>query len=231
MSSSKTLEILHRDDLQRGGFAGLKEHRLVQGHQAWGKHRSSESWDGIGHFIYLADARFIPHGETGMHPHHEVDVISVMVEGRIAHGGSLKDGHYLSVPEVQVQRAGGEGFNHNEVNPDNIENRMIQIWVTPEQSGDAAGYHLYNPKQGQVTRIYGGDSTQSETFPSRTTIKVAMLNKDQEVNFEGQFIAYLTKGSGLANATNVSDGDLIRGEGLKFEAIEEVQLIVVQLLN
>ena len=34
---------------------------------------------------------------------------------------------------VQVQRAGGEGFSHNEINPDDIENRMIQLWVVPEQ--------------------------------------------------------------------------------------------------
>ena len=36
--------------------------------------------------------------------------------------------------QVQVQRAGGEGFVHNEVNPDDKENRIIQMWVTPENT-------------------------------------------------------------------------------------------------
>lgn len=229
MNNTKTLEILHRDDLPLGGFAGLKEHRLVQGHRAWGTHKEPGSWDGIGNFVYLADARFIPFGETGMHPHHEVDVISVMVEGNIAHGGSLEDGRSLSAYEVQVQRAGGDGFEHNEVNPDSTENRLIQLWVLPEQSGQAAGYRVYQPKQGGVTRIYGGDSAQSKTFPSQTTIDIAMLNKGQEIHFEGLFLAYITKGRGLANAINVTDGDLLRGNGMTFTALENVQMTIVQV--
>jgi hypothetical protein len=78
------------------------------------------AWSGIGNFVYLADARFVPKGETGMHPHREIDVISVMVEGRIAHGGSLEHGQELNPFDVQVQRAGGEGFSHNETNPDDM---------------------------------------------------------------------------------------------------------------
>lgn len=229
MSVTKTLEILHRDDLPLGGFAGLKEHRLVQGYRAWGMHREPGSWDGIGSFIYLADARFIPQGETGMHPHHEVDVISVMVEGRIAHGGSMDDGRILTENEVQVQRAGGEGFTHNEVNPDSTESRLIQIWVQPEQPGQSAAYRVYQPNQKGMTRIYGGDSTQSETFPSKTTIDIAMLDEYQEVQVDGRFLAYLSRGRGEANSVPVSDGDLLRGDGLTFTALENVQLTIVQL--
>ena len=115
------VEILHRDDLPLGGFAGLKEHRLVTDGKAWGPHRARGAWDGLGNFVYLADARFMPRGETTMHPHREVDVISVMVDGRIAHEGSLSHGEQLNTNDVQVQRAGGEGFTHNEVNPDDDE--------------------------------------------------------------------------------------------------------------
>lgn len=104
------MEILHRDTLTLGGFAGLKEHRLVGDPRAFGAHVPAGSWPGIGNFVYLADARFLPHGETGMHPHHEIDVISVMVEGRIAHGGTLGEGEEIGPHEVQVQRAGGGGI-------------------------------------------------------------------------------------------------------------------------
>ncbi len=77
----------------------------------------------------------MPHGETHMHPHHEIDVISVMVDGRIAHKGSLEHGRNLETDDIQVQRAGDEGFRHNEINPDDEWNRMIQIWVLPEEAG------------------------------------------------------------------------------------------------
>lgn len=92
----------------------------------------------------------------------------------IAHQGSMGHGEDLKANDVQVQRAGGEGFSHNEVNPDDEWNRMIQLWVLPEQAGQAASYKVYQPKQGISTRVYGGFSEQ-DAFPSHTSIDVALL--------------------------------------------------------
>jgi len=222
------MEILHRDDLPRGGFAGLREHRLVMDPKVFGPGANPTAWPGIGNFVYLADARFVPKGETGMHPHKEVDVISVIVEGRIAHGGSLEQGEELSTFDVQAQRAGGEGFSHNETNPDDRENRMIQIWVLPETPGEPAGYRKYRPEWGELTRVYGGNDP-TDTFPSRTIIDVGLLRKGQTVSVGGPFLAYLTKGQGVAGDATLSDGDLVRGQALKFQASTDVQLTVVHL--
>lgn len=158
-------------------------------------------------------------------------MISVMVEGRIAHGGSLEDGQVLSAPQVQVQRAGGDGFQHNEVNPDATTNRMIQLWVLPDEKGQAAGYQVYEPAPGRVTRVFGGDTTQSDSLTSRTSIDIAILNKEQDASFAGEFLAYLTKGRASANGIEIADGDLIRGDGLTITALEDIQLIVVQPLD
>ena len=67
-------------------------------------------------------------------------------------------GHGASVQadQVQVQRAGGQGFYHNEINPDDQPNRMIQLWVLPETPGEPAGYKVYDLVKGQLVRIYGG---------------------------------------------------------------------------
>ncbi len=75
-----SLEILHRDDLQLGGFAGLKEHRLGMDPKVFGSSADSSSWSGIGNFVYLADAKFIPKGETHLHPHREIYIISIIVD-------------------------------------------------------------------------------------------------------------------------------------------------------
>jgi len=53
------IDILHRDDLPLGGFAGLKEHRLVISPKLFGHQVNSAAWPGIGDF-FLADARFNP---------------------------------------------------------------------------------------------------------------------------------------------------------------------------
>lgn len=221
-----SVQILHRDDLKLGGFAGIREYRLVVDPKVFGNNDSG-ALPGIGNFVYLADAKFIPNGETHLHPHKEIDVISVTVDGRIAHEGTLHQGNTLKSNQVQVQRAGGEGFVHNEVNPDDKENRMIQMWVTPEKAGGRAGYKSYTLRKG-ITRIYGGGATQDETFPSSTIVDVGLIDKNKTISFDGEFLAYVIVGNGLLNREKVSNGDLIRGNNLQFQAKDTSQIIVVR---
>ncbi|MEM8844451.1 MAG: pirin family protein [Pseudomonadota bacterium] len=222
------MKILKRDSLKEGGFAGLKEHRLIKDPVIFGSQGNEDgSWPGLENFVYLADARFLPHGETRMHSHHEIDVISLMVEGNIKHEGSLEHGKSLSRNEVQVQSAGGEGFSHNEINPDDSWNRMIQLWALPEVAGQPARYKVYKLDKEGLTRIYGSDKTNDSNFASKTKIDVGMLSKDQQINVDGVFLAYITRGKGTANNEQVADGDLIRGGSLEFKASEDVQLIVI----
>ncbi|MEN8107640.1 MAG: hypothetical protein ABFS22_06480 [Pseudomonadota bacterium] len=50
------IEILHRNDLPLGGFAGLKEYRLVMSPKLFGPRVNPGTWSGIAGFVYLADA-------------------------------------------------------------------------------------------------------------------------------------------------------------------------------
>lgn len=210
------METLHKDQMPPGGFAGLREKQLVIDQRMWdGK---KPQWNGIGNFVYLADATFNPKGQTNMHPHREVDVISVMVEGRISHEGSLEHGKSLVANQAQVQRAGGEGFEHNEINPDDTENRMIQLWVLPETPGEPAGYKAYDLPEGAVTRIYGGPSNQADTFASATTLEVARLEAGRQLVREQEIMAYLVRGRASLNGVEYEEGTLIRGQNLSFKA-------------
>jgi len=219
------MKILHKETLPLGGFAGLKEHRLVVDRLVGGR---DDTWDGLGNFVYLADAYFDPYGDTRMHPHKELDVISVMIDGTINHEGSLEHGSSISAGQVQVQRAGGEGFVHNEINPDARKNRMIQLWVLPENKGEPAGYKLYNIEQNRLTQIYGGTKHQNDTFDSHTVLEVGRFSKDEEIKKSGDFLAYITEGEALVNDTKVKDGDLLRGTDFNFKATSEhAQVILI----
>lgn len=219
------MQILHKDNLPLGGFAGLKEHRLVVDRLVGGK---EDTWDGIGNFVYLADAYFDPYGETRMHPHRELDVISVMLEGSINHEGSLEHGSSISTGQVQVQRAGAEGFQHNEINPSATRNRMIQLWVLPENLGEPADYKLYDVTQNKLTKIYGGSKEQSATFDSHTILELGRFNKEQSISREGDFLAYITEGEAIVNNTQVKDGNLLRGTNFHFKATSEnAQMILM----
>lgn len=221
------MEILRKSDLQEGGFAGLKEHQLVMDSKAFGQNRNSNTWNGLGNFVYLADARFMPKGETMMHGHKEVDVISVMVKGRINHEGSLEHGQMMNAKQAQVQRAGGEGFSHNEVNPDSEENQMIQLWVLPERNGESAGYKLYNPKPGKLTRIYGGEVGQDNTFDSQTQISVANLDAGQGFEQGITSLMYISEGEVEVDGERLQAGTLVRSHSFMLKAITNAQVIVI----
>ena len=222
------MKVLERDRLPLGGFGGLTEHRLVMDPRVFGPGKTPQSWAGLGHFVYLADARFQPKGETGMHPHREVDVISVMIEGRLAHEGTLEHGRMLDQHEVQVQRAGGEGFLHNEVNPDTEENRMLQLWVAPETLGEPAGYKTYAVEKGGIRRVYGGPADQSETYPARTTIDVGFLAANQEHRGSGPFLIYLFQGQALIDGKPVPENALVRSEDLGLKATSDLRFVLIQ---
>ena len=230
------MQVLSRKSLPLGGFAGLTEHRLVTDRRIFGTRKASNTFDGIGNFVYLADAQFNPRGETHMHPHKELDVISIMMSGRVSHEGSLEHGQSLNAGEVQVQRAGGEGFSHNEINPDSTKNRMLQLWVLPEEAGQRAGYKHYTLPETGVTRIYGGKEhggshSQKQTFASKTTIDVVRLTAGQSINFSEEILAYVSKGSAdfsdENNNFNAEDGDLIRSYKTEITATSDVEIVVI----
>ena len=112
----------------------------------------------------------------------------------------------------------------------------VQLWVTPEKAGQPADYKKYEPKSGQLTRIYGGPenqssdevNTQDQTFSAKTEISVALLNPKQELQLDGEFMAYVSKGSGIANEQEIKEGDLFTDTNLNFQASDNVHMVVIQ---
>ena len=225
------MNILSKKSLPLGGFAGLTEHRLVTDRRIFGQRKAANTFDGIGNVVYLADAQFNPLGETHMHPHKEIDVISIMMRGRVSHQGSLEHGQSLNTGEAQVQRAGGEGFSHNEINPDNSKNRMLQLWVLPDESGQKAKYKHYTLKANGVTRIYGGNKNQSKTFDSQTVIDVVRLSSGESIMFDKEILAYVSRGKAEFSDENstfkAEDGDLIRSYKTEITTDSNVEIVVV----
>jgi len=104
---------------------------------------------------------------------------------------------------------------------------MIQLWVLPEVSGQAADYKIYQPVEGELTRIYGGKDNSGADFPAQTKMDVAVLSEGQQIEVSEPFVAYITRGKGYANNVQVEDGDLMRGNAITFKATDNVQLIIV----
>ncbi len=221
------MKIIRRNKLRRGGFAGLRETRLVMSPRVFRGQQEAGTSAGIGRFVYLADASFLPHGDTRMHSHRQIDVISIMVSGRIRHEGSLEDGQELHADSIQVQRAGAEGFEHNEINPDASKNRMIQLWVLPETPDEPASYHVFKTRANERSRIYGGPADQDEAIAARTIIEVAHLDAGKNLKQPGRCIVYVTTGQGTSAGESLSEGDLVETTNFKFNASGDSKLIII----
>lgn len=74
------------------------------------------------------------------HPHHDMEILSFVVEGTIAHRDSTGSSGTLRRYEVQAMTA-GSGIEHSEFNPSHDEPlRLLQIWIIPRERGLAPKY-------------------------------------------------------------------------------------------
>lgn len=84
---------------------------------------------------------FVAPGEGfGMHGHRDMEIVTLMLEGQIAHRDSLGNTEVLSPGELQRMSA-GTGIRHSEFNPSSTTPaHLYQIWLFPEREGLTPSY-------------------------------------------------------------------------------------------
>jgi quercetin 2,3-dioxygenase len=96
----------------------------------------------------------------GMHPHRDMEIITVVLEGQVAHKDSL--GHNAVVKPGEIQRiTAGTGISHSEFNPDRDNKlHLYQVWIMPSAKGLTPSYaqKRYDvPNPGQSVVLAGKD--------------------------------------------------------------------------
>jgi redox-sensitive bicupin YhaK (pirin superfamily) len=88
----------------------------------------------------INDDRIAGGGGFDMHPHRDMEIVTVVLEGRLAHRDSM--GHASTLGPGGVQRmSAGTGVFHSEHNPDpDAPLHLLQIWIHPVRRGIAPAY-------------------------------------------------------------------------------------------
>lgn len=226
------MNLLLEHTLSIDGFANLKERRYVMDEKQFGDHRDDDANCGLGNVTYLADAFIRPQGQTQKHSHKNVDIITVLIRGRLSHQGTLGDGVVMNAGDIQIQRAGASGFDHNEINPDTDFNRLIQIWALPQQLSQEATYDSCHCGIGEKKRVYTSTSSNQEGENAITFIDILRPRTGESLVFPHDILLFSATGKIRVNEDGAAHQDihepaLIRANNLTVHILDDAWLIAI----
>ena len=119
---------------------------------------------GWGNLRVINEDRVAPGAGFGKHGHRDMEIISYVLSGELAHRDSM--GNVVAIPPGDVQRmSAGTGVQHSEFNhAEGQVTHFLQIWIEPDTTGIAPGYEQKTipaaEKRGALRLVASRDGAQ-----------------------------------------------------------------------
>jgi len=175
----------------------------------------------------------------GRHPHADMEIVTYVLSGELAHQDSMGNGSIIKPGEVQRMSA-GTGVTHSEMNVSRTAPvHLLQIWIVPDRRGYPPSYEQkeFPDRQDRLRIVASPDGRDgSVTIHQDATLLAAVLSAGTAVAHAlapGRYgWVQVARGAIEMNGQRLSAGDGAAAKGpgtLAISAVEPAELLVFDL--
>jgi hypothetical protein len=164
----------------------------------------------------INDDRVAPGGGFGAHAHRDMEILSYVLEGALAHKDSMGTGSVIRPGEIQMMRA-GTGVTHSEYNESKTEGvHFLQIWIVPDQRGLPPAYgqrtvDVEAARRGFALLASSDGRDQSLRLHQDVSLWLALLEAGERRELPlaagRQAWVHVARGSADVNGKTLGEGD------------------------
>lgn len=172
----------------------------------------------------INEDRVIPDAGFGRHSHRDMEIITYVIDGALAHKDSLGSGAVIRPGDAQIMSA-GTGITHSEFNASSTEPvHFLQIWVIPNQQSLPPRYEQKHfplaERRGRLQRMFDPEGRDGAvTIFQDAQIYAAMLEQGETISYDLGRDRYgwlqVVRGSIHLNGEVLGEGDGIQISGTR----------------
>lgn len=196
---------------------------------------------GFGPLRVINEDRVAAGGGFGSHGHRDMEIISYVLDGELAHRDSMGNGSVIRPGDVQRMSA-GRGIMHSEFNhsPDRAVH-FLQIWIEPDVHGIAPSYEEKRfeaeEKRGRLRLIASPDGAQdSVRIHQQARVYAGLFDGTEQATLQlapaRRCYVHMARGAARVNGHELGAGDALRVQDEKIIAIDagrNAEIIVFDL--
>ena len=198
---------------------------------------------GWGNLRVINEDRIAPGTGFGTHGHRDMEIISYVLSGNLAHKDSM--GNVKGIPPGDVQRmSAGSGVQHSEFNhAPNETTHFLQIWIQPNVTGIPPSYEqktfVNAEKQGQLKLVASSDGSEgSVKLHADARLYAGLLDGTESaslsLNPARKAYVHLVRGELEVNGQALKAGDaalLYQESSVSLSAASQAEVLVFDLCN